>query len=90
MPPAIERMARSFLRCPAIINVGDPGQAKKDIEQNLEFLAEAKKKKRLEEMLVGAEPPIIAACMKKGAVMSSRLGLCEPEEGRGRAFQAKS
>lgn len=74
MPPAIERMARSFLRCPAIINVGDPGQAKKDIEQNLEFLAEAKKKKRLEEMLVGAEPPIIAA-WKKGAVMSSPRSL---------------
>ena len=37
----------------------------KDIEQNLEFLAEAKKKKRLEEMLVGAEPPIIAASPKR-------------------------
>lgn len=68
MPPAIERMARSFLRCPAIINVGDPGQAKKDIEQNLEFIGEAKKKKRLEEMLVGAEPPIIVFVNQKKAV----------------------
>eukprot|EP00931_Biecheleriopsis_adriatica_P097225 TRINITY_DN7098_c0_g1_i1.p1 TRINITY_DN7098_c0_g1~~TRINITY_DN7098_c0_g1_i1.p1 ORF type:complete len:752 (-),score=222.16 TRINITY_DN7098_c0_g1_i1:113-2368(-) len=68
MPPAIERMARTFLRCPAVINVGDPSQAKKDIEQTLEFIGEAKKKKRLEEMLVGAEPPIIVFVNQKKAV----------------------
>jgi len=68
MPPAIERMARTFLRCPSIISVGDPGHAKKDIEQRLEFVGEAKKKKRLEEMLVGAEPPIIVFVNQKKAV----------------------
>merc|ERR1719460_2868015 len=68
MPPAIERMARQFLRHPSIISVGDPGQAKKDIEQNLEFISEAKKKKRLEELLVGAEPPIIVFVNQKKAV----------------------
>mmetsp|Transcript_24118 Transcript_24118/g.68625 ORF Transcript_24118/g.68625 Transcript_24118/m.68625 type:complete len:745 (-) Transcript_24118:8-2242(-) len=68
MPPAIERMARSFLRCPSIISVGDPGHAKKDIEQRLEFIGEAKKKKRLEELLVGAEPPIIVFVNQKKAV----------------------
>merc|ERR1719236_91945 len=56
MPPAVERIGRQFLRCPAYISVGDPGHAKKDIEQKLEFITEAKKKKRLEECLVGAEP----------------------------------
>merc|ERR1719215_1523868 len=68
MPPAIERMARTFLRCPAIVSVGDPGHAKKDIEQRLEFISEAKKKKRLEELLVGAEPPIIVFVNQKKAV----------------------
>jgi len=68
MPPAIERMARTFLRCPSIVSVGDPGHAKKDIEQRLEFIGEAKKKKRLEEMLVGAEPPIIVFVNQKKAV----------------------
>jgi len=68
MPPAIERMARSFLRCPSIVSVGDPGTAKKDIEQRLEFISEAKKKKRLEELLVGAEPPIIVFVNQKKAV----------------------
>lgn len=68
MPPAVERMARQFLRHPSIISVGDPGSAKKDIEQNLEFISEAKKKKRLEELLVGAEPPIIVFVNQKKAV----------------------
>jgi len=68
MPPAIERMARTFLRHPSIVSIGDPGHAKKDIEQRLEFLGEAKKKKRLEEVLVGAEPPIIVFVNQKKAV----------------------
>lgn len=68
MPPAVERLARNFLRCPAIVSVGDPGHAKKDIEQRLEFISEAKKKKRLEELLVGAEPPIIVFVNQKKAV----------------------
>jgi len=68
MPPAVERMARQFLRHPSIISVGDPGHAKKDIEQRLEFISEAKKKKRLEELLVGAEPPIIVFVNQKKAV----------------------
>merc|ERR1712232_1275568 len=68
MPPAIERMARTFLRHPSIISIGDPGHAKKDIEQRLEMIGEAKKKKRLEELLVGAEPPIIVFVNQKKAV----------------------
>merc|ERR1719201_2098073 len=66
MPPAVERIARQFLRHPAYISVGDPGHAKKDIEQKLEFITEAKK--RLEECLVGAEPPIIVFVNQKKAV----------------------
>merc|ERR1719454_1773166 len=68
MPTTVERLARQFLRCPAHVSVGDPGHAKKDIDQLLEFISEAKKKKRLEELLVGAEPPIIVFVNQKKAV----------------------
>mmetsp|Transcript_50465 Transcript_50465/g.117807 ORF Transcript_50465/g.117807 Transcript_50465/m.117807 type:complete len:747 (+) Transcript_50465:98-2338(+) len=68
MPTALEKISRQFLRVPAFVSVGDPGTAKKDIEQRLEFIAEAKKKKRLEELLVGAEPPIIVFVNQKKAV----------------------
>merc|ERR1719454_799744 len=68
MPTTVERLARQFLRCPAHVSVGDPGQGKKDIEQRLEFISEAKKKKRLEELLQGSEPPIIVFVNQKKAV----------------------
>merc|ERR1719321_1359998 len=61
-------MARTFLRCPAIVTIGEPGGGKKDIEQRLEFISEAKKKKRLEEILAGSEPPIIVFVNQKKAV----------------------
>merc|ERR1719313_813400 len=61
-------MARKFMRSPVIVTIGDQGAGKKDIEQRLEFISEAKKKKRLEECLVGAEPPIIVFVNQKKAV----------------------
>lgn len=61
-------MARKFMRSPVIVTIGDQGAGKKDIEQRLEFLGEAKKKKRLEEILSGSEPPIIVFVNQKKAV----------------------
>merc|ERR1719313_758154 len=61
-------MARKFMRSPIIVTIGDQGAGKKDIEQRLEFLGEAKKKKRLEEILSGSEPPIIVFVNQKKAV----------------------
>jgi len=67
MPPAVERLARKYLRCPAFISVGDPGAGKKSIEQRIEFLSEAQKKKRLEELLREGEPPFIIFVNQKKA-----------------------
>lgn len=44
MPPAVERLARKYLRSPAYISIGDPGAGKRAIEQRLEFLTEPRKR----------------------------------------------
>jgi len=67
MPPAVERLARRYLRAPAFISIGDPGAGKKDIEQRVEWIPEKKKKERLWEILAVAEPPIILFVNQKKA-----------------------
>ncbi|KAF3934060.1 hypothetical protein ABW19_dt0204542 [Dactylella cylindrospora] len=62
MPPAIERIARKYLRRPAIVTIGNAGEAVDTVEQRVEFIAgEDRRKKRLLEILNSAEyaPPII-------------------------------
>ncbi|KAF8820291.1 DEAD-family helicase [Cardiosporidium cionae] len=65
MPPAVERLARKYLRAPAYISVGDPGAGKRSIEQRLEFIPEGKKKQRLQEVLEESEAPIIVFVNQK-------------------------
>ncbi|KAI9829487.1 MAG: mRNA splicing protein prp28 [Sarea resinae] len=62
MPPAIERIARKYLRRPAIVTIGNVGEAVETVEQRVEFVAgEDKRKKRLQEILSSRQfqPPII-------------------------------
>ncbi len=62
MPSAVERIARKYLRRPAIVTIGNVGEAVDTIEQRVEFVAgEDKRKKRLAEILASREfrPPII-------------------------------
>ncbi|KAI6840561.1 Pre-mRNA-splicing ATP-dependent RNA helicase [Hortaea werneckii] len=62
MPPAVERIARKYLRRPAIVTIGNVGEAVDTVEQRVEFLGgEDKRKKRLNELLHSREfaPPII-------------------------------
>ncbi len=62
MPPAVERIARKYLRRPAIVTIGNVGEAVETVEQRVEFIAgEDKRKKRLAEILLSREfaPPII-------------------------------
>lgn len=62
MPPAVERIARKYLRRPAIVTIGNIGEAVETVEQRVEFVAgEDKRKKRLQEILSSGEfqPPII-------------------------------
>lgn len=62
MPAAVERIARKYLRRPAIVTIGNVGEAVDTVEQRVEFVAgEDKRKKRLNEILASGEfrPPII-------------------------------
>ncbi|MCJ1308881.1 mRNA splicing protein prp28 [Agyrium rufum] len=62
MPAAIERIARKYLRRPAIVTIGNVGEAVETVEQRVEFVAgEDKRKKRLGEILNSRDfaPPII-------------------------------
>lgn len=62
MPSAVERIARKYLRRPAIVTIGNVGEAVETVEQRVEFVAgEDKRKKRLLEVLSSREfaPPII-------------------------------
>ncbi|GAA5938520.1 DEAD/DEAH box helicase [Sporobolomyces koalae] len=71
MPPAVERLAKKYLRRPAIVTIGVAGQAVDTVEQRVEFIGnEDKKKTRLIEILNngGFEPPMIVFVnQKKGA-----------------------
>jgi len=62
MPTALERIARKYLRRPAIITIGSAGEAVDTVEQRVEMIpGEDKRKKRLAEILNSGEfrPPII-------------------------------
>jgi ATP-dependent RNA helicase DDX23/PRP28 len=62
MPSAVERIARKYLRRPAIVTIGNVGEAVETVEQRVEFISgEDKRKKRLADILYSHEfkPPII-------------------------------
>jgi ATP-dependent RNA helicase DDX23/PRP28 len=62
MPTAVERIARKYLRRPAIVTIGNVGEAVDTVEQRVEFVpGEDKRKKRLAEILSSGEfrAPII-------------------------------
>lgn len=63
MPTAVERIARKYLRRPAIVTIGNAGEAVETVEQRVEFVAgEDKRKRRLQELLHMRDqfpPPII-------------------------------
>ena len=44
-PPAVERLARKYLRRPAVITIGTAGQEVDTVEQRVEFIASEEKKK---------------------------------------------
>ncbi|MBW0539369.1 hypothetical protein O181_079084 [Austropuccinia psidii MF-1] len=67
MPPAVERLARKYLRRPAVVTIGVAGQAVDTVDQQVEFLPnEDKKRGRLLEVLnQGFTPPIIVFVNQK-------------------------
>lgn len=69
MPPAVERLARSYLRRPATVYIGSIGKPTERTEQIVHMMGENDKRKKLMEILSrGVEPPVIIFVnQKKGA-----------------------
>ncbi|XP_053961733.1 probable ATP-dependent RNA helicase DDX23 [Anastrepha ludens] len=69
MPPAVERLARSYLRRPATVYIGSVGKPTERTEQIVFMMGENDKRKKLMEILSkGIEPPVIIFVnQKKGA-----------------------
>lgn len=69
MPPAVERLARTYLRRPAVVYIGSIGKPTERTEQIVYLLTEQDKRRKLVEILNrGVEPPIIIFVnQKKGA-----------------------
>uniref|UniRef100_T1ILM5 Probable ATP-dependent RNA helicase DDX23 n=1 Tax=Strigamia maritima TaxID=126957 RepID=T1ILM5_STRMM len=69
MPPAVERLARTYLRRPAVVYIGSAGKPTERVEQIVYLVSEAEKRKKLLEILqAGIDPPIIIFVnQKKGA-----------------------
>ncbi|KAI0273692.1 P-loop containing nucleoside triphosphate hydrolase protein [Gloeopeniophorella convolvens] len=76
MPPAVERLARKYLKRPAIITIGEAGRAVDTVEQRVEFVTgEEKKKQRLLEILNSGQyqaPIIVFVNQKKTADMVAK------------------
>ncbi|KAG5438631.1 hypothetical protein PCANB_002737 [Pneumocystis canis] len=62
MPPSVEKLAKKYLRRPAIVTIGNAGQAVDTVVQIVEMMnTEDKKRRRLEELLNSNDysPPVI-------------------------------
>lgn len=69
MPAAVERLARKYLRKPAIITIGEAGRAVDTVEQRVEFVTGDEKKKYVS---VNFLPPILLiTCSDKNYWRSS-------------------
>lgn len=69
MPPAVERLARNYLRRPATVYIGSIGKPTERVEQIVMMVTESDKRKKLVEILQrSVDPPIIIFVnQKKGA-----------------------
>ncbi|XP_054269059.1 probable ATP-dependent RNA helicase DDX23 [Macrosteles quadrilineatus] len=74
MPPAVERLARTYLRRPAVVYIGSIGKPTERTEQIVYMVSEQDKRKKLMELLSrGVEPPVIIFVnQKKGADVLAR------------------
>ena len=58
MPPAVERLAKDYMRCPAVVAIGDQDSGKnKRIIQEVYHMTEGHKQRRVLELLRSANPP---------------------------------
>ncbi|KAL3314336.1 DEAD (Asp-Glu-Ala-Asp) box polypeptide 23 [Cichlidogyrus casuarinus] len=74
MPPSVEKLAKNYLRRPAIVYIGSVGKPTDRVQQIVHMVTENEKRKKLLELLNdGFEPPImIFVNQKKGADMLAK------------------
>lgn len=81
MSPAIERLARAYLRRPAVVYIGSVGRPTERVEQIVYMIGEERKRKKLVELLSSEafEPPIIIFVNQKkvGRFFISLIGMGE-------------
>ena len=66
MPPSVERLARNYLRRPAVVYIGSIGKPTERTEQMVYLVTENEKRKKLIKILeAGVEPPVIIFVNKK-------------------------
>jgi ATP-dependent RNA helicase DDX23/PRP28 len=76
MSPAIERLARTYLRRPASVYIGSVGKPTERVEQVIIMCSEHDKRNKLLEILErGIDPPIIIFVNQKKAVDVLAKGL---------------
>ncbi|KAI8604459.1 P-loop containing nucleoside triphosphate hydrolase protein [Dissophora ornata] len=76
MPPAVERLAKRYLRRPAVVTIGTAGQAVETVEQRVEMITdENKKKSRMMDLVKGqfAPPIIVFVNQKKSCDMLAKM-----------------
>lgn len=77
MPPYVEKIARTYLRRPATVIIGNAGQAVGTVEQQVEFVEGEEKRKYVQRLTQKA--PAGCAGLWSGA---SHDCLCEPKDDR--------
>ncbi|KAF5315965.1 hypothetical protein D9611_004618 [Ephemerocybe angulata] len=103
MPPAVERLARKYLRKPATITIGEAGRAVDTVEQRVEFVnGDEKKKQRVLEILNSNQYPspiivfvnqkktadMVAKDLSRGGWSTATLHSGKNQEGREAALQS--
>lgn len=101
MPPAVERLARKYLRRPAIVTIGVAGRAVDTVEQKVEFFpGGADEKKKYVRFILACVyyadwVSVVLQTETGGDPQSRRLPtsdhrLCQPEEDGGHAGEGSS
>ncbi|XP_022705260.1 probable ATP-dependent RNA helicase DDX23 isoform X2 [Varroa jacobsoni] len=76
MPPAVERLARTYLRRPAVVYIGSVGKPTERVEQIVHIMNEPDKRRKLVEILqAGVQPPVIIFVNQKKGVDVLAKGL---------------
>jgi len=98
MPPPVERLAKKYLKRPAIITIGEAGRAVDTVEQRVEFIIGEEKKKYVTRLWMTTgltkEGPCPQTTPRRNsqqwAVPGSHYRFCQPEKdggyGRERSF----